>query len=94
MLQKLYRLFGIKVLRIDGGGHVNGSFLNARLIDEFSLVLAPVADGTIGAPTVFEAAEGYANRKATQFRIKSVERIYDDFLWIRYEVIKGTPPER
>ncbi|MBC3540295.1 RibD family protein [Rufibacter sediminis] len=88
VLRKLYHLFGMKTVRIDGGGHVNGSFLKAGLIDEFSLVLAPVADGTIGAPTVFEAEEGYENRKATQFKIKSVERIYDDFLWIRYLVIK------
>ncbi|WP_207493276.1 RibD family protein [Aridibaculum aurantiacum] len=88
VLQKLKGLFGIETLRIDGGGHVNGSFLKAGLIDEFSLVLAPVADGTIGSPTVFEAEEGYGDRKATQFKIKSVERIYDDFLWIRYQVIK------
>lgn len=88
VLRKLYKLLGIKTLRIDGGGHVNGSFLKAGLIDEFSLVLAPFADGTIGAPTVFEAEEGYGKRKATRFTIKSVKRIYDDFLWIRYVVKK------
>ena len=89
VLKKLYKLFGIKRLRIDGGGHVNGSFLKAGLIDEFSLVLAPVADGTIGAPTLFEAEEGYSKRKATQFTLKSVKKIYNDFLWIRYEVLRG-----
>ena len=94
VLQKLFRLFGIKTLRIDGGGHVNGSFLAAGLIDEFSLVLAPVADGTFGAPTVFEAAQGYEGRKATQFTLKSVERIYSDFLWIRYLVAKNGVPGR
>ena len=94
VVKKLYKLFGIRRLRIDGGGHVNGSFLKAGLIDEFSLVLAPVADGTIGSPTIFEAEEGYGKRKATQFTIKSVKRIYQDFLWIRYEVIKGKKAQR
>lgn len=89
VLEKLNKLFGIKTVRIDGGGHVNGSFLKAGLIDEFSLVLAPVADGTIGALTVFEAEKGYGKRKATIFTLKSVKRIYDDFLWIRYMVVKG-----
>ena len=89
VVKKLYKRFGIKRLRIDGGGHVNGSFLKAGLIDEFSLVLAPIADGTIGAPTTFEAEKGYGKRKATRFTIKSVKRIFDDFLWIRYEVVKG-----
>jgi len=89
VLKKLNKLFGIKRVRIDGGGHVNGSFLKAGLIDEFSLVLAPIADGTIGAPTVFEAEEGYGKRKATHFTLKSVKRIYKDFLWIRYQTIRG-----
>lgn len=90
VLKKLQALFGIKTVRIDGGGHVNGSFLKAGLIDEFSLVLAPIADGTIGAPTVFEAEKGYGRRRATRFRLKSVKRIYDDFLWIRYVVEKSS----
>ena len=89
VVEKLYALFGIRILRIDGGGHVNGSFLKAGLIDEFSLVLAPVADGTIGAPTVFEAEKGYGKRKATRFKLKSVKKIFDDFLWIRYEVVQN-----
>lgn len=89
VLKKLRKLFDIKTLRIDGGGHVNGSFLKAGLIDEFSLVLAPVADGTIGQPTVFEAEEGFGRRKATQFNLKSVKRVYKDFLWLRYKVTKG-----
>jgi 2,5-diamino-6-(ribosylamino)-4(3H)-pyrimidinone 5'-phosphate reductase len=94
VLQKLHDLFNIKTVRIDGGGHVNGSFLKAGLIDEFSLVLAPVADGTIGSPTVFEVEEGYGKRQATQFKLKSVEQIYDDFLWIRYQVIKDANSNR
>lgn len=94
VLQKLYRLFGIKRVRIDGGGHVNGSFLKAGLIDELSLVLAPLADGTIGAPTIFEAEEGYGKRKATHFKLTSVKKIYDDFLWLRYETIRDTMPDR
>ena len=88
VVQKLYNLFGIKVIRIDGGGHVNGSFLKAGLIDEFSLVLAPIADGTINSPSLFEISKSYDGRLATHFTLKSVERIYDDFLWIRYEVKK------
>ncbi len=84
VVQKLYTLFGIRRLRIDGGGHVNGSFLKVGLIDEFSLVLAPIADGTTGAPTVFEAGEDPGKRKATRFKLQSVKKIYNDFLWIRY----------
>ncbi|MBL7857398.1 MAG: RibD family protein [Cyclobacteriaceae bacterium] len=88
VVQKLYNLFGIKRLRIDGGGHVNGSFLKAGLIDELSLVLAPLADGTIGSLSVFDVEEGYGKRLATHFKLLSVKKIYNNFLWIRYAVIK------
>lgn len=89
VLEKLRALFGIKRVRIDGGGGNNGQFLKAGLIDEFSLVLAPLADGTVGTQSVFDVEEGYTRRKATHFKLKSVTRIYGDFLWLRYQVMKG-----
>src|SRR5436305_4747815 len=51
-LAKLAKLFGIAKVRIDGGGIVWGSFLKASLIDEISHIVVPVADGSIGTPTV------------------------------------------
>ena len=84
VLEKLNRMFGIKRVRIDGGGTVNGSFLKANLIDELSLVLAPVADGRMGIPTVFDADGPGTKRKGTRFRLKSVKRLERDFLWLRY----------
>ena len=84
VLEKLNRMFGIKRVRIDGGGTVNGSFLRAGLIDELSLVLAPVADGRTGIPTVFDADGADTKRKGTRFRLKSVKRLQRDFLWLRY----------
>ncbi|MGN1442913.1 MAG: dihydrofolate reductase family protein, partial [Acutalibacteraceae bacterium] len=44
VLDKLYGLFGIEKLMISGGGLINWSFMQENLIDEVSLVLAPVAD--------------------------------------------------
>ena len=73
-----------KRMRIDGGGSVNGSVLRAGLIDELSLVLAPVADGRTGIPTVFDADGADTKRKGTRFRLKSVKRLERDFLWLRY----------
>lgn len=87
-LEKLNKLFRINTVRIDGGGHVNGAFLKAGLIDEISLVLAPLADGTIHSLANFEAEEGYGKRKATRLKLKSFKKIFDDYLWIRYDVVR------
>lgn len=46
MAKKLYSLFGIKKLLLEGGGKTNTLFYNADIIDEISLVLCPkVSDG-------------------------------------------------
>jgi riboflavin biosynthesis pyrimidine reductase len=68
---------------LEGGGGINGSFLRAGLIDEVSLLLAPVADGRIGTPALFDVAED-----ATPHRLalQAVERRDGDVLWLRYRV--------
>jgi len=60
-LEVLQREFGIKRLLLEGGGGINGAFLTAGLIDEISLVLVPLADGTPG-PAVFDRADAPAHR--------------------------------
>ena len=50
VLEKLAKDFKIKKLLLEGGGKINGAMLRAGLIDELSLLVAPVADGSIGAP--------------------------------------------
>lgn len=84
VLRKLRKIFGIKKVRVDGGGHVNGSFLKAGLIDEMSLVLAPLADGTLGSTSVFEVSNDVPGRKATRFKLHKITKLGKGFLWLRY----------
>jgi 2,5-diamino-6-(ribosylamino)-4(3H)-pyrimidinone 5'-phosphate reductase len=88
VLDKLRRLFGIRRVRIDGGGTVNGSFLAAGLIDEFSHVVVPVADGAVGAPAVFDVVDGPRDRPANTLRLTSVKRLPNSALWCRYRVLR------
>jgi 2,5-diamino-6-(ribosylamino)-4(3H)-pyrimidinone 5'-phosphate reductase len=83
-LRKLRKLFGIKRARIDGGGTVNGSFLKAGLIDELSHVIVPVADGSMNTPTMFDVEPGHTRRMARQLTLKSIKRLNDNTLWLRY----------
>ena len=87
VVRKIAKLFPIKRLSLQGGGKVNGSFLKAGLIDELQLLLMPLADGTIGTPTLFDAEEGYTRRRATHFRLKSCRAQSDGSLLLRYQAI-------
>lgn len=86
VLKKLNQLFGIKTLRVDGGGHMWGSFLKASLIDEISHVIIPVADGRIGANTIFDVEDGPTKRKGAQLRLKSIQKVQNGCVWMRYLV--------
>jgi 2,5-diamino-6-(ribosylamino)-4(3H)-pyrimidinone 5'-phosphate reductase len=84
VLRKLANAFGIRKLLLEGGGKINGSFLVADLIDELSVVIAPVADGTVGTATLFDATAKH--EPAHRLRLISVERLKGDLVWLRYRV--------
>lgn len=84
VLAKLRTAFGIRRLLLEGGGKINGSFLAAGLIDELSILIAPVADGSIGTPTLFDARVGKG--LAQKLRLMSVARLKGDLVWLRYRV--------
>src|ERR671932_2130411 len=63
-LEKIGARFGVRTLLLEGGGRINGGMLRAQLIDEVSLLLAPVADGRVGTAALFDIdGEGFAQRR-------------------------------
>ena len=87
-LEKIGERFGVHTLMLEGGGRVNGSMLRAGLVDEVSLLLAPVADGRIGTPALFDVeGDGVRPRRLA---LETVERRAGDVVWLRYRVETGS----
>ncbi len=83
MLEKLREEIGIKKLLLEGGGKINGSFLADDLIDELSVLVAPIADGSVGTPSLFDV--GDTAGPARHLKLISVEKRKGDLLWLRYK---------
>ena len=81
-LATLRKEFGIERLLLEGGGGINGAFLAARLIDEISLLVMPVADGAEGTPTLFDRSGG----SVRTLKLRSVTKVEEDVLHLRYQV--------
>lgn len=82
---KILRMeFGVERMAVLGGGHINGGFLGAGLIDEVSLLLAPGIDGRKGQTALFDGIEDM-NRMPVRLSLESVEHVGNDTLWIRYK---------
>lgn len=85
--------FGIRRLLLEGGGRINGAFLQADLVDELSLLVAPGIDGHHDIPTVFDGM--FSMRKtAVPLKLKSIEQRANDLLWLRYEVVHAQTGEK
>lgn len=83
-MEKLYRLFGIEKLLICGGGAVDWTFLQAGMVDELSMVLSPVTDGSSGTASVFTQIPGVSEGSPIEFTLKAVERIGEGGLYLTY----------
>lgn len=83
-MEKLHRLFHIEKLLICGGGAVDWTFLQAGMVDELSLVLSPVTDGSSGTASVFTQIPSLSEGKPVEFDLKAVERVGDGGLYLNY----------
>jgi riboflavin biosynthesis pyrimidine reductase len=81
-VDRLNRDFGIERLLLEGGGGINGSFLSGGLIDEISLLIFAVADGSRDMPTTFDRPA----LPAQSLKLVSVDRLDHDALHLRYSV--------
>lgn len=78
VLHKLYEQFGIRTLLLEGGSEINGAFQREGLIDELSLVVAPVVGGKEGKPLFMESA-------IAQYRLEQVRQYESGVLWLNYK---------
>jgi len=63
--------FGIRTLLLEGGGRINGAFLEAGLVDELSLLLVPGIDGRREVPAVLGVGEQRNKMRSSAFCSKS-----------------------
>jgi len=77
-LQKLYALFDIKVLLLEGGSIINGAFLRADAVDHISQVIAPVIADRDDKPL-------FSDAQMTDFRVRDCKNMSSGAVWIYYE---------
>lgn len=85
LLHKLKTRFGIDRLMASGGGYMNGSLLQDDLINEVSIVMAPVADGNPTAVSIFERSDFLPQRAPAAFSLLEAKKLEGDGLWLRYK---------
>lgn len=69
---------------VEGGSHVSGSFVNAGLVDEVSVLILPLIDGRGDHPASFEVSKE-AWKEPTHLTLSSAEVQDHGAVWLRYK---------
>ena len=85
-MEKLKSIFGIERISLQGGGLVNGTFANEKLIDKLSLVVIPFVDSSSSVPTTFETGSFFKHPiSPLEFKLKEMQKIEPEGLWLFYQ---------
>ncbi|MFP3125995.1 dihydrofolate reductase family protein [Ectobacillus funiculus] len=84
-LDKISQNYKINEFMLEGGGYINGSFLSAGLVDELSLILAPMVEGTSNSVALFEYGDN-PFQPVVEFTLEKVEPLENGGLWLRYQL--------
>lgn len=85
-MELLHDKFGVQRLAVVGGGHINGAFLTAGLLDEVSLMIAPGIDARAGMAAVFDGQSDAPDWQPTKLHLTGVEHCDGGTVWLRYKV--------
>lgn len=86
-LETLNRELGIERIMLEGGGGANGALLRAGLIDELSLVICPVIDGSTGGPIVFNSGDADLGPAPIEsMTLVSHDVLEGGAMWLRYRL--------
>jgi len=87
-LEALSAEYGIRTLRVDSGGTLNGALLRAGLVDEVSLLIAPLLVGGESPQSIFVAPDVTSPEQAIPLRLVHFEQVGEGRLWLRYQVLR------
>ena len=87
-LEELSRRYGVKVVRVDSGGTLNGALLRAGLVDEVSLVIGPSLVGGITPRSMFRGPDLESAEGVIGLKLIHCETLRDDTVWLRYSVVR------
>ncbi len=87
-LEELNARYGVKIVRVDSGGILNGVLLRAGLVDEVSVLIHSSLVGGMTQRSFFRAPDLTSAEGVIGLRLMSIERPNEDIVWLRYGVTK------
>jgi len=86
-LEELNTEFGVKKIRVDSGGTLNGILLREGLADEVHLLIHPELVGGITPNSIFQAPDLKDEYHTIKLQLASMEKIKVDIIYLKYKIL-------
>jgi len=88
-LEELNTKFGVKKVRVDSGGVLNGILLRQGLADEIHILVHPeLVGGTINN-SIFQTNDTNEELEPIKLYLEGMEKIKHDIIYLRYRILDG-----
>jgi 2,5-diamino-6-(ribosylamino)-4(3H)-pyrimidinone 5'-phosphate reductase len=87
-LEEVNTKYGIKHIRVDSGGTLNGILLREGLVDEVSLLVHPYLVGGVSPKSFFRAPDLESADGVVNLRLAKVNVVEKELVWMHYEVTR------
>jgi 2,5-diamino-6-(ribosylamino)-4(3H)-pyrimidinone 5'-phosphate reductase len=84
---------GVKTVRVDSGGTLNGVLLRNGLVDEVSVLVSPYLVGGVTPKSLFRAPDLTEVAGVIGLRLTGVEEARDGVVWLKYVVLQDVLEE-
>jgi 2,5-diamino-6-(ribosylamino)-4(3H)-pyrimidinone 5'-phosphate reductase len=85
-LERLAEGHGVKVVRVDSGGTLNGALLRAGLVSEVSVLVQPQLTGGESPRSLYRARDLAADELPMDVELMSSRKLKGGTVWLRYRV--------
>ena len=86
-LEELGSRYGVKNIRMDSGGALNGVLLRSGLVNEISIIIDPTLVGGTSPKSIFRAPDLKSVNGVIKLKLIHFEKMNNDNIWLRYEIL-------
>lgn len=87
-LEELNTQFGVKSIRVNSGGRLNGALLMDDLVDEVCLLVHPTLVGGISPNTIYTALDLKSTAEVLDLKLLKMEKLKNEIIMLHYRVMK------
>jgi 2,5-diamino-6-(ribosylamino)-4(3H)-pyrimidinone 5'-phosphate reductase len=87
-LEELNVQFGVRNLRVESGGNLNGSLLRDDLVDEICVLIYPNLVGGITTNSIYTAPDLISKEGVLDLKLLKIKKLKNEIILLHYRIMK------